>query len=51
MSPSEFTSKAVKAIRKQKSEVYIGQSEVWAIYLKRFFPKWFEKKIANVEVK
>ncbi len=35
---SVFAQKMVKAIEKQKFEVYIGRKETLGIYLKRFFP-------------
>jgi short-subunit dehydrogenase len=42
--------KFTKAIEKQKEEVYIGGKEVLAIYLKRYFPKWFSKVIRRATV-
>lgn len=36
-------SKIVKAIKADKSEIYIGGKEVLGVYLKRFFPKILEK--------
>lgn len=35
--------KIVKAIKADKSEIYIGGKEVLGVYLKRFFPKILEK--------
>ena len=35
--------KIVNAIFRKKEEVYIGGKEIYAIYLKRFFPKIFSK--------
>jgi short-subunit dehydrogenase len=43
--------KIVKAIEKQKEEVYIGGREVFAVYLKRFVPSLFSKIIRNVAVR
>lgn len=43
---AEFCAKQiVKAVEKNKSEIYIGQKEVLGVYLKRFFPKLLEKII------
>ncbi len=38
LSPEACAQKMVKAIQKEKREVYIGKREVMGIYLKRFFP-------------
>jgi short-subunit dehydrogenase len=43
--------KIIKAMEKQKEEVYIGGREVTAVYLKRFFPKLFSKVIRKVAVR
>jgi short-subunit dehydrogenase len=43
--------KITKAIEKQKEEVYIGGVEVLAVYIKRYFPKWFSKVIRKVPVR
>ena len=43
--------KIVKAIEKEKEEVYIGGREVFAVYLKRFFPAIFSKVIRKVAVR
>lgn len=43
--------KIVRAIEKQKEEVYIGGREVFAVYLKRFFPSLFSKIIRKVAVR
>ena len=43
--------KIIKAIQKQKEEVYIGGNEVYMVYLKRFFPSLFSKIIRKVAVK
>lgn len=42
--------KIIKAISKHKSEIYIGKKEVLGVYLKMFFPFWFEKLIAKAKV-
>lgn len=41
----------VKAIEKEKQEVYIGGREVLAVYVKRFFPSLFSRIIRNVAVR
>jgi short-subunit dehydrogenase len=43
--------KMIKAIEKQKEEVYIGGREVTAVYIKRFFPKLFSRVIRKVAVR
>lgn len=43
--------KIVAAIEKKKEEVYIGGREVFAVYVKRFFPSLFSKLIRNVPVR
>lgn len=44
-------SKIVKAIEKQKEEVYIGGREVYGVYIKRFFPSLFSKIIRKARVR
>ncbi|WP_276369575.1 SDR family oxidoreductase [Chryseolinea sp. H1M3-3] len=43
--------KIVVAIERQQEEVYIGGKEVFAVYLKRFFPTVFSKIIRKVPVR
>lgn len=43
--------KIVRAIEKQKQEVYIGGREVLAVYIKRFFPKLFARIIKKAKVR
>jgi short-subunit dehydrogenase len=40
-------SKIVKAIKNNKSEIYIGGKEVLGVYLKRFFPRILERIVIN----
>jgi short-subunit dehydrogenase len=40
-------SKIVKAIKANKSEIYIGGKEVLGVYLKRFFPRILERIVIN----
>lgn len=38
MEPSVFARKLIRAVEKQREEVYIGGIEAWGIYLKRYLP-------------
>ena len=38
MDPGVFARQLLRAVEQQKEEVYIGGSEIYGIYLKRFFP-------------
>lgn len=40
MPVARFAKKAVAAIESGSFEAYIGRKEIFAVYLKRFFPKW-----------
>ncbi|SMG47435.1 Short-chain dehydrogenase [Arenibacter troitsensis] len=51
LSPQVFAKKMVKAIEKEKFEVYIGQKEVFGIYLKRFFPKLLHRLVLRSKVR
>ena len=42
--------KIIKAIERNKLEVYMGQQEVFGIYLKRFFPTLLHKIVSKREV-
>mgnify|MGYP001951785644 CR=1 FL=1 len=50
ISPEVLAKKYIKALRKNKREVWIGKKEVFAIYVKRFFPGLFARIIRNVKV-
>ena len=51
LSPQEFALKAIKAIHERKGSVYIGKfKEKFAMLLKRFAPKLFDKVIINKKV-
>lgn len=51
LSPEEFAEKAIIAIYKRKDAVYIGKfAEKFAMLLKRFAPKLFDKIIINKKV-
>ena len=38
MAPDEFARRLLKAVKQQKEEVYIGGTETYGVYLKRFLP-------------
>ena len=50
MLASDCASQILKAIQKNKHEVYIGGKEKYAIYLKRFFPKILHRVILKSKV-
>jgi len=51
LSPYVFSKKMVKAIEREKFEVYIGRKEVMGIYLKRFLPKLLHKVVLRNKVR
>ena len=52
MPTQEFAKKMIWAIEKKKEEVYIGGAkEVFAVYLKRLFPKMFSRAVRKMRVK
>ncbi len=51
MSAPRFAEKALKAIAKNKAEVYIGGKEVLGVYLKRLLPSVFRKMIGRAKVR
>lgn len=49
--PDRFAELMIKAIKKEKEEVYIGGAkEKLAVYMKRFFPKFLSKMIRKIAV-
>ncbi|MNR50314.1 hypothetical protein D3C85_1698190 [compost metagenome] len=50
MSPVDCAKQITEAVRNKKEEVYIGGKETKAVLLKRFFPKFFSKKIRTAKV-
>ncbi len=40
---SVFATRMLNAIKKEKFEAYIGQSETKGVFFKRFFPRWLHK--------
>lgn len=51
LSVTKFCKLMLKAIRKEKFEVYIGKGEVRGVYLKRFFPKLLHKIVLKSRVR
>lgn len=51
LTPTYVAQKIIKAIEREKFEVYIGRKEVQGIYLKRFFPKLLHKVVLRSQVK
>ena len=52
LTPDAFAKRMVRAIEKKKEEVHIGGSkEIFAIYLKRFFPGLFSRIIRKAKVR
>ena len=47
LDPAECASSIADAIEKGRSEIYLGGTEVYAIYLKRFFPKLLERIVSK----
>jgi short-subunit dehydrogenase len=45
MSAEECAQKILKAVTKGKKEILIGNKEIYAVYIKRFFPRFFWKMI------
>ncbi|NRA49956.1 MAG: SDR family oxidoreductase [Phaeodactylibacter sp.] len=50
LKPDEFAKKALRAIYKEKKEVYIGGKEILGIYIRRFFPNLLFKIVQGMEV-
>lgn len=49
--PAELCAKKIiEAFEKGQDEAYIGGKETFAVYLKRFFPKFFARKIRKAKV-
>jgi short-subunit dehydrogenase len=43
MTPDELARQLLRAVEQEKEEVYIGGSEIYGIYLKRFFPRMLSR--------
>ncbi|RDC57245.1 short chain dehydrogenase [Pedobacter chinensis] len=50
MSAAACAKEIVKAVKAKKEEVYIGGKETKAVWLKRFFPNFFSKKVREAKV-
>jgi dehydrogenase/reductase SDR family member 7B len=50
MAPEVLARKIIHAIEAEREEVYYGGKEVFAVYLKRFFPKYFSKMMRKAKV-
>lgn len=50
MDASEFADRLLPKIAKRREEIYIGGKEIWAVYLKRFFPRLLNKLLRKTEV-
>lgn len=51
MAPDVCAKKIIRAIRKEKEEVYIGGKEIYVVWLKRFFPSLFSRIIKTAKVR
>ncbi|HPF98255.1 MAG TPA: SDR family oxidoreductase [Mangrovimonas sp.] len=51
LSPKDFCTRMVRAIEREKFEVYIGKKEVLGVYLKRFFPKLLHRFVLKSKVR
>lgn len=47
MTPDEFAQRLLRAVVAEKDEVYIGGSEIYGVYLKRFFPGLLSRILRN----
>lgn len=50
ISPERAAARIVRAIEKDKEEIWFGGKEVLGVYLKRFFPAYFSKVLAKAKV-
>jgi short-subunit dehydrogenase len=46
-----FSKKMIRAIYQKKKEAYIGQKEIFAVYIKRFFPSILDFIILRSKVR
>jgi short-subunit dehydrogenase len=52
MDPHRFATAMIRAIEKEKEEVYIGGTkEILAVYLKRFLPGLFSRIVRSARVR
>jgi len=50
MTAAECAAKILRAVEKDKHEVYLGGKEIYAIYLKRFLPRVLHKILLRSKV-
>ncbi len=50
MAPEVCARRILRAVEREKEEVLIGGREVWAVYLKRWLPRFFSRVIRRVDV-
>jgi short-subunit dehydrogenase len=51
MAPERLATGILNAIEHQREEVYFGGKEVLAVYIKRFFPRYFSRLIRKAKVR
>lgn len=51
MAADVFANKMIKALEKERNEVYIGGKEKYGVYLKRLFPNLFAKILRKAKVR
>ncbi|MDX1941432.1 MAG: SDR family oxidoreductase [Saprospiraceae bacterium] len=51
MDPAYFVQKALRVIRQEREEVYIGGKEILTIYVKRFLPNFFSFVVKRLNFK
>ncbi len=51
MDPAVCAKRIAKAVRRKKREAYIGGTEIWSVYLKRFFPGIFARIVRKAKVR
>lgn len=50
ITPQKCAQGIINALKKRKEEVYLGKKEVYAVYVKRFFPSLFSKIVRKAKV-
>ena len=51
LSPKTLALRLIRAIERQKFEVYVGKKEVAGVYLKRFFPRFLHSFVLRSKVR
>ncbi len=51
LTPAQFATKALRIIASRKEEALIGGKEIYAVYVKRFFPSFFSSQVKKIKVK